>query len=468
MKEWIRANLLTKTGAFNGNKLRESWFIKHGHEDKLRSILNTHKNLKYACRILLGKGKKCKSCSNIVLEPRVFCSCKCAQSNKEVRDRLKTTMVKNHGVSCALQSDKIRAKSKKTLIDRYGVEFYSKSLEYKEKIRSTSFIRYGTEHYLQSPVVKDKIAATLTERYGGHHSKSNAFKEKIEKTNLDRYGVPHAFQLPRFQEKQRATMLSRHGVRFTLESDVFVSQIKATCLDRYGFDHPLKSEEVKAKVVASKKMKYGPNWSEYLNRRHYSPNLLQEIDNGLPSITGPTDAIFKNISTASTYTLIKKYRSDLNVNTSSMVEQEIRNYIKEGYGFDVISNTRRVIKPLELDIWIPELNLAFEFNGTYWHSKDKIDRFYHQRKSMLAKEKGIRLIHLYEFNDNNLEIVKKAIEGSLDYQIEEKDGLVFSNLDFGSNVNLGISIGLEDPELVNGVYNSGREVFNGRKFIRKA
>lgn len=29
---------------------------------------------------------------------------------------------------------------------------------------------------------------------------------------------------------------------------------------------------------------------------------------------------------------------------------------------------RQLIKPYELDIVIPELHLAIEFNGSYWHS----------------------------------------------------------------------------------------------------
>ena len=37
----------------------------------------------------------------------------------------------------------------------------------------------------------------------------------------------------------------------------------------------------------------------------------------------------------------------------------------------ILRNDRKLIKPYELDILIPDLNLAFEFNGDYWHS-DKI------------------------------------------------------------------------------------------------
>ena len=39
---------------------------------------------------------------------------------------------------------------------------------------------------------------------------------------------------------------------------------------------------------------------------------------------------------------------------------------------DIIRNDRQLIKPYELDILIPALNLAFEFNGDYWHSNEMI------------------------------------------------------------------------------------------------
>ena len=38
----------------------------------------------------------------------------------------------------------------------------------------------------------------------------------------------------------------------------------------------------------------------------------------------------------------------------------------------VIRNDRRLIKPYELDILVPSLSLAFEFNGTYWHSDEMV------------------------------------------------------------------------------------------------
>jgi len=62
-------------------------------------------------------------------------------------------------------------------------------------------------------------------------------------------------------------------------------------------------------------------------------------------------------------------------------------------------------------------NIAFEFNGLYWHSqapqpgnRKPRDPFYHQRKMLLAKEHGYRLVQLWDFNGaDNERIVQNLI-----------------------------------------------------------
>ena len=83
-------------------------------------------------------------------------------------------------------------------------------------------------------------------------------------------------------------------------------------------------------------------------------------------------------------------------NSGSYAENQIYNQIKEQFP-SAISNSRSIIKPLELDIYIPEKKVAIEYNGMYWHSviKNK-NKNYHQNKTLLCKEKGVDLIHIFE------------------------------------------------------------------------
>ena len=54
-----------------------------------------------------------------------------------------------------------------------------------------------------------------------------------------------------------------------------------------------------------------------------------------------------------------------------------------------------------IDVYIPSKKIGFEFNGTYWHSELFKDSQYHQKKSLIAAEKGIQLFHIWEHEWNN-------------------------------------------------------------------
>lgn len=48
-----------------------------------------------------------------------------------------------------------------------------------------------------------------------------------------------------------------------------------------------------------------------------------------------------------------------------------------------------------MDIYLPEINLGFEYNGIFWHCELKIPNNYHLKKTQLCENKGIHLIHIY-------------------------------------------------------------------------
>jgi hypothetical protein len=81
----------------------------------------------------------------------------------------------------------------------------------------------------------------------------------------------------------------------------------------------------------------------------------------------------------------------------SREEKEIFQYVKSVYNGEIIENDRtQIFNPitgnnLELDIWIPELNKAIEYNGEYWHSKKHI-KYRDDQKLIQCKEKGIGLL----------------------------------------------------------------------------
>ena len=87
--------------------------------------------------------------------------------------------------------------------------------------------------------------------------------------------------------------------------------------------------------------------------------------------------------------------------SASKLEIEIVSFIKTFYLGEIITNSKDIIPPMELDIFLPTLNLAIEFNGGYWHNEKFKPKDYHLLKYNLCKEKDIRLISIWEW-----EIVK--------------------------------------------------------------
>ena len=70
----------------------------------------------------------------------------------------------------------------------------------------------------------------------------------------------------------------------------------------------------------------------------------------------------------------------------SQAERDLAELVKSllPKNIKILRNDRKVIKPYELDILVPELNLAFEFNGIYWHS----DKMIRARKSSFPSSRA--------------------------------------------------------------------------------
>jgi len=85
-----------------------------------------------------------------------------------------------------------------------------------------------------------------------------------------------------------------------------------------------------------------------------------------------------------------------NINNQSKPEKEILEFI-ENFGIITKSNSKKIIPPKELDIYIPDMNIAFEYNGLYWHCESRLkDKNYHLNKVEKCEEKGIKLIQIFE------------------------------------------------------------------------
>jgi len=80
----------------------------------------------------------------------------------------------------------------------------------------------------------------------------------------------------------------------------------------------------------------------------------------------------------------------------SRSEIDLRNEVINIVGNNIEFNVRNVIGSYELDIYVPDIKLAIEYCGLYWHSDLFKNKFYHLNKLKLCNDKGIKLITVFE------------------------------------------------------------------------
>lgn len=92
----------------------------------------------------------------------------------------------------------------------------------------------------------------------------------------------------------------------------------------------------------------------------------------------------------------------------SQAEDEIHQWLTE----QQIKTHRHERKTIgtELDLYLPDYNIAIEYNGIYWHTEKFKPKNYHHDKWKACKNKGIQLIQIWEDDWNrNPELIKKML-----------------------------------------------------------
>lgn len=358
------------------------------------------------------------------------CCMSCALKNEETQNKIATTRLKKYGVTNFFQNKDIHNKAetnahseiannkkKQTSLKHYGVENPMQSKEVVEKVQQTNLQRYGSrsfnrnkgkqtmvekyghEYALQVPEFKIKQANTCIERFGVNNVYASAeIRSKIELTNIEKYGVDNPYKSAEIRDKIKQVNISRYGVEYPMQSDEIKSKAKFTNIEKYGTEYPMQNDTVKSTVMATKNVNIEQFSKD--NECTTTQELLKLYGSGWhqSKLGKELEFVYNGISFVKNCNIckIEQYSSE---NHSSNYENELYELLTT-FNLDIVQHSRSVIKPQELDFYIESLNLAIEFNGMYWHSIEAgtpID--YHLIKSIKCREKGIRLIHIYEFED---------------------------------------------------------------------
>ena len=131
----------------------------------------------------------------------------------------------------------------------------------------------------------------------------------------------------------------------------------------------------------------------------YETNTMQDIAESLGTTKGTISRWFEvhNIEAKPPNSYERKIKKVSNE------ENELFKYIQSIYTEELIQSNRSILNGKELDIYIPDKNIAIEYNGLYshyyrpWEDKDclKKDINYHLFKTLECEKQGIQLLHFY-------------------------------------------------------------------------
>lgn len=290
-----------------------------------------------------------------------------------------------------------------------------------------------------------KFKQTSVDKYGGQ----NPGYVKMQQKMLEKYGSRSTAQFIDYSKidykqnaaKSKQTCLEKYGVDNPAKADEVKEKIKNTCLEKYGFESALQSEEVKEKIKQSIINKYGsfknapgPQASKkkFVDMRKEEADSLdliwldQDKFNGKYD-NGPIYYHFKCKKCG------REFEDDFHSGkpvckvcnapdmSSSRAEKEIAEYVKSIYNKTILLNDRTALSGKELDIYLPDIQVAIEYNGTYWHGyradttmslADFKRKTEEKRKS--CNDLGIRLITIDEA-DYNLrpEVFKRFVSDTI-------------------------------------------------------
>ena len=373
---------------------------------------------------------------------------------KEYKERVKQTNLEKYGVESYVQTKEYKERVKQTNLEKYGVDSYTKTKEYKERVKKANLEKYGVEWSLQAKEVREKAKKTCLEKYGvtspsqvevfkkkakettferygvDSYTKTKEYKERARKTSLERYGTENPSQSKEVQERVKQTCLEKYGVEYAAQADEVKENIKKACLEKYGVESSLQVKEFREKGKKTYRSNYWDTFVTILNERKIAPlfskkEYVSNKDNRerkfkfkclICNEEFVSEGIVKDIAHNRESRLSAKriFCPHCFKARYSKGEKEVVSFVKSIYGGEILENHKGLFpshKQMELDIFLPALNLGIEFDGTYWHSDKFLRNIENDKmKNQLCEEKGIRLIRVKEEDwANNREQVEKQI-----------------------------------------------------------
>jgi len=236
-------------------------------------------------------------------------------------------------------------------------------------------------------------------------------KKIKEKKSIEKYNTKTPSMNDEVKSKMINTNIKKYGHNSPLQNNNIKKKSIKTLMNNHGVDNPTKSKSISNKRILSYKKNLKVKWLDILKpygikNINYDKKIMY-----FSCIECKKDFelhldLFHNRKISNTTLCTNCNPIDKHI---SGQEIKLAQFIKNNYEGDIILNDRKTLKPYELDIYIPKLNLAFEFNGLYWHNELHKENNYHFDKTELSENKNIKLIQIWEDNWVHKQEITKSI-----------------------------------------------------------
>ena len=302
-------------------------------------------------------------------------------------------------------------KRKMTNNELYNTDYPITLSKFKEKRENNNMIKYGVKNTLEIPEIRKNIIETNLKKYGCVNPQQNKIiKAKTELTNIERYGFNTPLKNDNIKKKRNETNIKKYGFIASSKNENVKKIAIENSVKKYGVEFVQQTDIIRNKIKKGK--------INYLIGD--TKNMIYDYDKNVYIIKCekcekyyeiPADNLSNRKATNTTLCTICH---PIGSYSSSGLETQLYYFIKENYSGEIVTNTKKIISPLELDIYLPELKIAFEFNGVYWHNEINKDIDYHLNKTENCEKQGIQLIHIYEDDwQQKQEIIKSMILNKL-------------------------------------------------------
>jgi len=339
-------------------------------------------------------------------------SCSIKNSSAKATKKRKETCLKRYGVDSPLKSKTVKDAYKKRCLEKYGVDSTNKLNSTNLKRKETCLKKYGVSNVFLTPENQEKMRITNKDNY-----------KKVMNSIKLKYGVDNISQIPGVKAKALANnpfvkvVLYKNNCKtydeFCDKVMTYLIETKNAPSSKETLQNFNCSKDYILRVLVVKNrldLKQKPRdrllaKNNCKTHEEFCQKIIKYLEDtklfaGTPIVAKTFKCSEKTISEI----LHSNNRFDLISKDSSTSGQEIElaTFLEKHTNYRILRNDRNLISPKEVDILIPNLKIAIEFNGLKWHSEQCLShKNYHYNKYKSCLDQGYKLYTIFEHEWEN-------------------------------------------------------------------